>query len=50
MFVERLVSYSLCKQQMMSFGGQASWAKMMSPGGKLRVPMYHLTKKINKAE
>ena len=25
--------YSISKQKMMSFRGQASWVKMMSPGG-----------------
>ncbi len=33
-------------KKMMSFRGQASWAKMTSPGGKLTA----LVKKINKAE
>jgi hypothetical protein len=32
------------------FGGQASWAKIMSPGGKLTVLACHPTKKVNKAE
>ncbi len=35
---------------MMSFRGQASWAKMTSPWGKLTVLACHLTKKVNKAE
>jgi hypothetical protein len=50
MFVERQVSYSKCKQKMMSFRGQASWAKMISPGGKLTTLACHPTKKVNKAE
>ncbi len=29
---------------------QASWAKMMSPWGKLLTLECHLTKKVNKAE
>ncbi len=33
-----------------SFRGQASWAKMSSPGGKLTALVYHLTKRVNKAE
>jgi len=35
---------------MTSFRGQASWAKMTSPGGKLAAPACHPTKKVNKAE
>jgi hypothetical protein len=35
---------------MTSFRGQASKAKMMSPGGKLRVLVFHPSKKVNKAE
>jgi hypothetical protein len=35
---------------MTSFSGQASWAKMMSPRGKLTALASHLTKKVNKAE
>ncbi len=35
---------------MTSFRGQASWAKMMSPGGKQTVLTCHLTKKVTKAE
>ncbi len=50
MFVEIKVSYFLCKQKMTSFRGQASWAKMTSPGGKLTAPACHPTKKVNKAE
>jgi hypothetical protein len=34
----------------MSFRGQASWAKMTSPGGKVKALQCHLTKKVNKAE
>jgi hypothetical protein len=33
-----------CNQNMMSLRGQASWAKMMSLGGKLTALMCHLTK------
>jgi hypothetical protein len=33
-----------------SFRGQASRAKMTSPGGKLTALACHLTKKVNKAE
>ena len=50
MFVERLVSYSQCKQMMMSLRGQASSAKMISLGGKLTAPVCHLTKRVNNAE
>jgi hypothetical protein len=35
---------------MMSFRGQASWAKMMSPEGKQTALACHLTKKVNTAE
>jgi hypothetical protein len=35
---------------MMSFRGQASWAKMISPRGKLMAMASHPTKKVNKAE
>ncbi len=35
---------------MMSFRGQASWAKMMSPKGTLRPLMCYPTKKVKKAE
>jgi len=35
---------------MMSFKGQASWTKMMSPGGNLSALACHPTKKVNKAE
>jgi hypothetical protein len=34
----------------MSFRGLATWAKMMSPGGKLKVLACNTTKKVNKAE
>jgi UPF0288 family protein (methanogenesis marker protein 3) len=37
------LSYLICKQNMTSFRGQASWAKMTSPEN-------HPTKKVNKAE
>jgi hypothetical protein len=50
MFVERLVSYSRCKQNMTSFRGQASWAKMTSPWSKLTALACHPTKQVNKAE
>jgi hypothetical protein len=49
MFVETKVSYSICKQKMMSFRGQASYAERTSPGGKLTLAC-HPTKKVNKAE
>jgi hypothetical protein len=35
---------------MASFRGQACWAKMMSPGGKLTALVCHLTKDANNAE
>jgi hypothetical protein len=35
---------------MTSFRGQASWAKMTSPWGKLTALTCHLTKKVNRAE
>jgi hypothetical protein len=35
---------------MISFRGQASWAKMMSPGGKLTALACHPMKKVNKVE
>jgi hypothetical protein len=35
---------------MISFRGQASWAKMTSPGGKLTALACQLTKNVNKAE
>ncbi len=47
---ERLVSYSLCKQKMSSFRGQARWAKMTSPGGKLKSMVCHTNKKVSKAD
>jgi hypothetical protein len=34
----------------MSFRGQASWAKITSPEGKLTELTCHPTKKVNKAE
>jgi hypothetical protein len=34
----------------MSFRGLATWAKMITPGGKLKVLACHTTKKVNKAE
>jgi hypothetical protein len=49
-FVERYVTYSRSKQKMMSFRGQASWAKMTSLVGKLIALACHPTKKVNKAE
>ncbi len=36
------------KQKMMSLRGQASWAKITSPGGKLTALACHPTKKENK--
>ncbi len=35
---------------MASFGGQATWANMTSPGGKLTALACHPTKKVNNAE
>jgi len=35
---------------MTSLRGQASWAKMTSPGGKLTAMACHPTKIVNKAE
>ncbi len=35
---------------MMSFRGQASWAKLTAPGGKLSAQVCHPTKKVNKAK
>ncbi len=49
-YVEMLVSYSECKQNMTSLSGQASWAKMTSLRGKLTAPACHPTKFVNKAE
>ena len=46
MFTESWVSYYQCKQKWFHSGEHASWAKVMSPGGKLRT----LAKDINKAE
>ncbi len=34
----------------MSFGGLASWAKVMSHREKLTAEKCHMTKKVNKAE
>jgi hypothetical protein len=50
MFEEKKVSYSCCKQNMMSFRGQASCAKMMLNAGKLTALAYHPTIKVKKAE
>jgi hypothetical protein len=50
MFEERQVGYSICKQKMTSFRGQASWTKVTSPGGKLLALGFHLTKIVNKTE
>ncbi len=50
MFVDSKVGYSYCKPKMMSFGGQASWARMASAVGKLTALVCHPTKKVNKAE
>ncbi len=33
-----------CKQKMMSFRGQASWAKMTSAGGKITATVCHPTR------
>ncbi len=33
-----------------SFWGQANWAKMTSPWGKLTAPAFYPTKKVNKAD
>ncbi len=35
---------------MTSFGGQASWVKMTSPGGMPIALSYHPTKRVNKAQ
>jgi hypothetical protein len=35
---------------MAQFSEQASWVKITSPGGKLKVLIYHSTKKLNIAE
>jgi hypothetical protein len=40
----------LIETKMTSFRGQASWAKMTSPGGKLTTLACHPTKGVNKAE
>jgi hypothetical protein len=45
----RLVILNVNKN-MMSFRGQASLAKMSSPGGKLTAQGCHLIIKVNKAE
>ncbi len=50
MFSVRLVSYYQCKEKMTSFRGQASWAKITSPVGKLRALACHPTKKVIKAD
>ncbi len=51
MFVERMVSYSIHKQKMVSRGQQASYEEMTLHGGKLTTPTTcHLTKKVNKDE
>jgi hypothetical protein len=50
MFVEIGLSIPECKQNMMSFRGQASWAKVISLGGRLTAPACHPTKYVNKAE
>ncbi len=38
------------KQILILLGGQASWAKMTSLGGKLTAPVGHPTKYVYKAE
>ncbi len=40
-----IVSYSQCKQKMMLFKGQASWANMVPREGKLTALACHPTKK-----
>jgi hypothetical protein len=50
MFVGRKVGYSRCKQKMMPFRGQASRAKMTSPGGMLIALACHPNKIVNKVE
>ncbi len=51
MFVkkDRLV-IPVCKQNMTSLRGQASWAKMTSLRGKQAALVCHLTKYVNKAK
>ncbi len=46
-FIERWVSHSHCKQKMMSFRGQANWAKMLPCREKLAAQVCHATKKVN---
>jgi hypothetical protein len=46
---ERALLFPL-KTKTTSFRGQASWSKMMSPGGKLTALAYHPNRKVNKAE
>jgi hypothetical protein len=46
MFTESWVSYYQCKQKWFHSGEHATWAKMMSLGGKLTT----LDKNIDKAE
>ncbi len=45
MLVERQVGHSLCKQKIDIIEGEANWAKMMSPGGKLRALAFHQPEK-----
>ncbi len=40
--------YSICKEKVPSLRGQACWAEMTSPGGKLTMLACHPTKKVNK--
>jgi hypothetical protein len=49
-FVERYVTYSQCKQKVMSFRGQASWAKMTSLWGQANSTGMPPDQKVNKAE
>jgi hypothetical protein len=44
---DRLVIPSVTKNNVIQ--GQASWAKMMPPGGKLSAVACNLTKKVNNA-
>jgi hypothetical protein len=48
--VERWIDIPDVNKKMMSLRGQASWAKMMPPGGKLTALVCHPPKKVNIAE
>ncbi len=50
MFVTGRLVIPDANKKMTSFRGEASWAKMTSPGGKLTAQACHPTKKVNKAE